>query len=212
MDEPRADASRASRRDWNAAAAVIAALIGLLALCVSGYTAWLQRQQVRAEVWPYLQTGISPSQRRMNLSNKGVGPAEVKRVKVFVDGKPRHSWPEVFDALGLHDLRNTPTSTISGVVISPDETIQQVNLADDAFARFYRAYPRIQLALCYCSALDECWVYDEREARAQARRHPVAACPAADADEFVDNRLQADPLAIPAPAAGAETPAPAGRE
>ncbi len=210
MDEPHADASPA-RRDWNAAAAVIAALIGLLALAVSGYTAWLQRQQVRAEVWPYLQTGISPSQHRMNLSNKGVGPAEVRRVKVFVDGEARRDWPEVFDALGLHDLRNTPTSTIGGVVISPGETIQQVNLAEGAFARFYQAYPRIQLELCYCSALDECWIYDERERRAEDRRRQVPACPAADADEFVDNRLN-PAAAVPTPAAGAEPAAPAGRE
>jgi hypothetical protein len=204
------DASSNSRRDWNALAAVIAALIGLLALCVSGYTAWIQRQQVRAEVWPYLQTGISPSQRQMNLSNKGVGPATVKRVKLFVDGKALHTWPQVFDALGLHDLRNTPASTINGIVISPDESIQQVNLPDaDAFARFYRQYPRIQLAICYCSALDECWIYDEREESTEARRRPIAACPARDADEFMDNRLIAvDAITydVRAPAAGAEPP------
>lgn len=198
-----------SRRDWNALAAVIAALIGLLALCVSGYTAWIQRQQVRAEVWPYLQTGISPSQRQMNLSNKGVGPATVKRVKLFVDGKPQHGWPEAFDALGLHDLRNTPASTINGIVISPDESIQQINLPDaETFARFYRQYPRIQLAICYCSALDECWIYDERAESAEARRRPVATCPALDADEFRDNRLaSADAIAGDSRApAGAEPP------
>jgi len=198
------------RKDWNALAAVIAALIGLLALCVSGYTAWLQRQQVRAEVWPYLQPGISPSQRQATLSNKGVGPATVRRAKVFVDGKPRHSWPEVFDALGLRDLRDTPVSTINGVVISPDESIQQVSLRDqDAFARFYAQYPRIQMALCYCSALDECWTYDEREQRVEARRQAVAVCPAVDADEFVDNRLLPTVAAARdphAPAAGAEPP------
>lgn len=211
MAESAQDASSGhSRRDWNALAAVIAALIGLLALCVSGYTAWIQRQQVRAEVWPYLQTGISPSQHQMNLSNKGVGPATVKRVKLFIDGEPQHGWPEAFDALGLHDLRNTPASTINGIVISPDESIQQINLPDaDAFARFYVQYPRIQLAICYCSALNECWVYDEREEPSETRRRPVADCPARDADEFNDNRLMT-PAAISGnprpPAAGAEPP------
>jgi hypothetical protein len=178
-------------RDWNALSAVIASLIGLLALCVSGYTAWIQRQQVRAEVWPYLQTGISPSQREMNLSNKGVGPATVKRVKMFVDGKPQRGWPEAFDALGLGDLKDTPASTINGVVLSPGESIQQINLPKtEDFARFYERYPRIQLAICYCSALDECWMYDEREKSAESRRQPVAACPAADPDDFGDRRLR----------------------
>ncbi len=31
--------------------AIIATLVGFLALCVSGYTAYMQRQQVRAIVW-----------------------------------------------------------------------------------------------------------------------------------------------------------------
>ena len=48
---------RASRYD-----AVIATFVGLCALCVSGYTAYVQRQQVRAVVWPILefQTSNAP--------------------------------------------------------------------------------------------------------------------------------------------------------
>lgn len=191
MAEPRTAAPRdGRRRDWNAVAAVIAALIGLLALTVSGYTAWLQRQQVRAEVWPYLQRGISPNRRNVTLTNKGVGPASVRRVKVFVDGQPQRSWPEVFDALGLHQLRNTPYSTTRGVVISPGESIQQIRFRDDdSFARFYAEYGRIQVAICYCSALNECWIYDEREGSLEEERRPVEACPAGEADEFIDNQL-----------------------
>ena len=34
---------------------VITTLVGFLALCVSGYTAYMQRQQVRAAVWPILE-------------------------------------------------------------------------------------------------------------------------------------------------------------
>lgn len=193
MTERANDESPTRRRDWNATAAVIAALIGLLALWVSGYTAWLQRQQVRAEVWPYLQPGISLSRKNITLSNKGVGPASVRRVKIFVDGKPQHSWPEVFDALGLHDLRNTPASTINGIVISPGEEVHQISLPDEEkFARFSAQYQRIDLAICYCSALNECWVYDEREESRERRRHAVDECPAADADEFVDYE-QLDP-------------------
>ena len=49
---PRGNETRA--RNWDALAAIIAALIGAFALVVSGYTAYLQRTQVRAQVWPYL--------------------------------------------------------------------------------------------------------------------------------------------------------------
>ena len=54
---PGTDVQTRRRRDWNGVSAVIAALIGLLALLVSGYTAVLQQQQVRAQVWPYIETG-----------------------------------------------------------------------------------------------------------------------------------------------------------
>lgn len=54
--------------------AVIATLIGLLAVCVSAYTAYMQRQQVRA-VWPILEFGYSNHPDiHFTLANKGVGP------------------------------------------------------------------------------------------------------------------------------------------
>jgi hypothetical protein len=46
----RATAPAKSGRDWDAYAAVIASFIGLLALSVSGYTAYVQRQQLRGAV------------------------------------------------------------------------------------------------------------------------------------------------------------------
>lgn len=55
-----------SKVNWDAVAAIIAAFIGLLALLVGGYTAYIQRQGVqteitgvRAQVWPYLEIGDS---------------------------------------------------------------------------------------------------------------------------------------------------------
>ncbi|MBP6797905.1 MAG: hypothetical protein KA124_07380 [Luteimonas sp.] len=176
-------------------AAVIAALIGLLALVVSGYTAILQRQQVRAEVWPMLQPAISPSRRTISIENKGVGPAVVRSLKVYVDGHAKRNWQEVMDALGLPDLRDTPSSTVNGIVIAAGETIQQLSFADDeaGFQRFYRQYPRIRLQACYCSTLDECWMLDEREPVGTGRRSEVAACPAVGSDQFVDNELLPPP-------------------
>src|SRR6266478_9506739 len=75
---------RASRYD-----AVIATFVGLCALCVSGYTAYIQRQQVRAAVWPILQFGSSNAPDiHFTLANKGVGPAIIRNVIVKVDGQP----------------------------------------------------------------------------------------------------------------------------
>ena len=75
---------RASRYD-----AVIATLVGFCALCVSAYTAYVQRQQVRAAVWPILEFDSSNAPDiHFTLANKGVGPAIIRHVIVMVDGQP----------------------------------------------------------------------------------------------------------------------------
>src|SRR5216110_4132343 len=75
--------------------AVIATLVGFLALCVSGYTAYVQRQQVRAAVWPILEFYSSNAPDiHFTLANKGVGPAIIRHVMVKVDGQPVRNWRE----------------------------------------------------------------------------------------------------------------------
>ena len=93
---PEEKATRAaSRYD-----AIIATLVGFLALCVSGYTAWVQRQQVRAAVRPILeyQTSNAPDI-HFTVANKGVGPAIIKNVIVRVDDQPMKNWAEVLEKL-----------------------------------------------------------------------------------------------------------------
>jgi len=176
--------------EWNAVAAVIAALIGLLALVVSSYTAVLQREQVRAEVWPYLQSSITIDRGRMAISieNKGVGPALVGGLRIYVDGEPQRRWPDVFDAMGLSDLRHTRASTVNGIVIARGESIQQVTLESEAdHSRLLDQYPRVKRVLCYCSTLGDCWLLDEREDSPARRRTEIDACPAPGPHEFIDN-------------------------
>ncbi len=90
---------------WDALAAIIAALVGLLALCVSGYTAYIQREQVRAQVWPYLLAGNDDGDQSIYVYNKGVGPAIVKTAQIFIDGKAQTDWVHVLTALGLPSQR-----------------------------------------------------------------------------------------------------------
>src|SRR5262245_57135936 len=58
-----------TRRNWDAYAAVIATLVGLLALVVSAFTAYVQRQQLRAQVWPHLT--VATAHGAMSLSPLG---------------------------------------------------------------------------------------------------------------------------------------------
>jgi hypothetical protein len=69
--------------------AIIATFVGFLALCVSDYTAYVERQQVRAAVWPILEFDSSNAPDiHFTLANKGVGPAIIRHVIVKVDDQP----------------------------------------------------------------------------------------------------------------------------
>jgi len=183
-------AGASTRRAWDGVAAVIAALVGLLALCVSGYTAWLQQQQVRAQVWPYIETGISTSKHDLTLVNKGVGPALIRSVQIYVDGKPQHDWDAVYASLGLKFDRRPPYSTINSIVISAGERIAQVTFRTvEDFNLYAKQATRVEMRLCYCSTMNECWMRDEREKESVRVYHDVKTCPQRSADDFIDNDI-----------------------
>src|SRR6185312_6024370 len=108
---------------WDALAAIIAALIGLLALCVSGYTAYIQRQQVRAQVWPYLISGNNDLTQSLTVGNKGVGPAVVHSVQVRIDGKPQTDWNHLMAALGRMAMDICFCSTLGECWISENRNL-----------------------------------------------------------------------------------------
>jgi hypothetical protein len=79
---------------------VVATFIALLAVCVAGYTAYMQRQQVRAAVWPILEFDSSNGPDiHFTVANKGVGPAIIRHVIVRVDAQPVKNWNEALDKL-----------------------------------------------------------------------------------------------------------------
>ncbi len=151
------------RRPWDAVAAIVAALIGFLALMVSGYTAYVQRQQVRAQVWPYLILTNYDDQRSLSVFNKGVGPAIMRTARVRVDGKPQKDWDGVLDALGIAKPRHYALSTIHTNVLSPGEHTAIISFEDENVYKAFRnsALGRMKTDLCYCSTLGECWAYSD---------------------------------------------------
>ena len=167
---------------WDAAAAIIAALVGLLALVVAGYTAYIQRQQVSAQVWPYLMWADSDNQTDFMWINKGVGPAIVKTAQVLVDGKPQYDWPAVMRSLHLEPIKYGQ-STFNGNVLTAGETLEWLKFMDHAsFQRFRDTARRAKLdfKVCYCSTLGDCWVNDTTKGNGNVRI-PVDKCPAVPA-------------------------------
>ena len=163
---PEQKATRsASRYD-----AVIATLVGFCALCVSGYTAWVQRQQVRAAVWPILeyQTSNAPDI-HFTVANKGVGPAIIKNVMIRVDDQPMKNWAEVLEKLLGPGKHPGSESDISGHVFAPGESLTIMtprkddgnaftfDKADPLWVKLNKGRDRVTVEISYSSTLGECW-------------------------------------------------------
>jgi len=177
----------ASRSNWNGLAAVIAALVGFLALMVSAYTAYIQRQQTRAQVWPRLLVGDRPADRLVVIYNKGMGPAIVRSVQVYVDGRPQPDWDHVVAAQGYKLSAPPKSSTIGSVVISPGEELHLLRFASDAdFTQAIYGDKSAELRICYCSVLNDCWVMDDRQKNPAFRVVEVESCPVDAAVDFTE--------------------------
>ena len=175
--------SQDSRSSWNGLAAVIAALVGFLALMVSAYTAYIQREQTRAQVWPRLLVGSRPAEDLVVIYNKGMGPAIVRGVQVYVGGRAQPDWDHVTAAQGLQGP--VKTSTIGSVVISPAEELHLLRFASDAdYKLAVNGDKQMELRICYCSVLNDCWVMDDRQTSPALQVQEVRSCPADPAVDF----------------------------
>src|SRR5689334_25445725 len=96
----------------------IATFVALLAVSVAGYTAYMQRQQVRAAVWPILEFDSSNGPIQFTLANKGVGPAIVKHVILRVDDEPVKTWYEALEKILGPGYHPGEESDINGHVFS----------------------------------------------------------------------------------------------
>lgn len=175
-------------RRWDALGLIVASAIGLLALLVSGYTAYIQRQQVRAQVWPYATIAYQDQDNRLSIFNKGVGPATLRTVRVTVDGKPHRNWASALTALGLSGVEYGH-STVSETVLSPGESLAVLIFKDPSvYSRFRQAMnARGRMDFCYCSTLEECWAFEDRPAPVKPVTKPVSECPRQPAtDAFTD--------------------------
>jgi hypothetical protein len=155
---------RASRYD-----AVIATLVGFCALCVSAYTAYVQRQQVRAAVWPILEFDSSNAPIHFILANKGVGPAIIRHVIVKVDDQPVRNWREALEKILGPGEHLGSESDMSGRVFAAGESMTvftprdpennplNFDKSNPLWVKMNKDRLRVTVEICYCSTLGECW-------------------------------------------------------
>lgn len=176
---------------------IIATLVGVSALFVSGYTAYVQRQQVRAAVWPILEYSTSNVPKiKFTIENKGVGPAIVRHVVVKVDGESFRNWHDALQKLiGPGEYRFTQ-STISGRVFAAGESMDILVPHDfdgapltfekkdsPVRAALDQERNRVEIEICYCSTLGECWTL-RRLANGRSSTTPTRTCSEQSATSF----------------------------
>lgn len=161
----RRDAEPAAKpgRRWDAFAAVIASLVGLLALAIAAYTAYVQRTQLRAQAWPHLRLEYSSVDVSFSARNEGSGPARIAAVRVTLNGAPVKTWQDIKKTTGLTELTYVMSTFSFGVLLSGSVfTIAKAADSAQSRAAFAELFPdgkhALSITVCYCSILDECWV------------------------------------------------------
>ena len=189
-EENATSKNSASRYD-----AIIATLVGFLALCVSGYTAYMQRQQVRAAVWPILEFDSSNGPDiHFTVANKGVGPAIIRHVIVKVDGQPMKDWNNVLDKFGVPGPHHFSESDITGHVFAPNESMDVFTPRDEAenvlndkskplWVELNKDRGRVSVEICYSSTLGDCWIL-RAGGLAPGTTMPTSQCPGPSAITF----------------------------
>jgi hypothetical protein len=158
---------------------LLVGIAAIVAASVSLYQASLAREQARAAAWPYLTGGssLATGQRYYYvLANRGIGPARVRSVRVAVDGKDVASWTDA-----IRQLSGTPATSYEysyvgpGSVMSPAtaDTLLTLPAGAQAYNFWRESGKRLDVAICYCSVYDECWVTGTRSLDAE----PVKRCP-----------------------------------
>ncbi len=181
---------RASRYD-----AVIATFVGFLALCVSGYTAYMQRQQVRAAVWPILEFDSGNGPIHFTLANKGVGPAIIRHVILRVDGQPVRNWKEALEKILGPGEHLGSESDMSGHVFAagesrtvftphdPENNPLNFDKSNPLWVKMNKDRLRVSVEICYCSTLDECWTL-RASGLAPSTTTEARHCPTPSANSF----------------------------
>jgi hypothetical protein len=181
--------------------ALAALLISGVAAGSSAYQTYVIRKQFSATVWPYLTFITSSSTDRyfeLDVSNPGIGPALILDSAVTRDGKriERPVGPSTVPAIGAaiepdtiaakadeHKFGAAPANTTASTLLPADvipagQKLELLRVQGKFVTRHVLAdIHRVDLTLCYCSLLGDCWTKRLQDSLVKPR--PVSACPEA---------------------------------
>jgi hypothetical protein len=145
-------------------------LVGLCAIFISVatlgvyiYQARIMQSQQHTSVWPYVEWGTSNvGGFYLEVFNKGIGPALIKKATFKIDGKEIEEVDQLFDSLLGKGREQFPfqTSYSNGRVMAPSESFKPFYIKEERYARkidsaFHAR--KTKLEICFCSIYKDCW-------------------------------------------------------
>lgn len=170
---------RTNKLDLNSIATIGAVILSIVAISISVLEVTTMRTQQKSAVWPYLQINSSYTDGKYQilLENKGVGPALIKNLALFVDDEPAYEFDKIIsDLVGLENAFSYDVYQVSNPansVISSREKVRMFSVPlrnnDKENTEFtpgvifaQQANQRFNIAICYCSIHEDCWKTDIR--------------------------------------------------
>jgi hypothetical protein len=133
--------------------------VALLALILSIWTAWAEREHKRLSVRPHITPEFFYDEKMIGwrFRSEGLGPALIKVFEVYIDDRPQKSW-EMFALPELGTVNHYFSNLYADEIIRAQLPFVVFAVKDSkSRAVVERAERRVRLELCYCSLYDECW-------------------------------------------------------
>ena len=171
---------------------ILAILVSVVSLGVALSSNRTQERLLAASAWPTLEFGTGnrsdsgTDEITLVLGNNGVGPARLRGVRVFYRGEFSADSRRLMQrccAAGDSPFIAV-TSGTRGRVLKAGDRIVLMTLPTDTnsnelWQRLDRARTDITVQACYCSVLDDCWIFDSTRMDPE----PVRSCPVLSAEE-----------------------------
>jgi hypothetical protein len=155
---------KSRKRDPEFWIAIGALAVSAIAMFTSFAQVSLQRNQERMLVWPHVSAKprYSSEGYAFIATNKGLGPALVRRVELRIDGKLVKGWDGALDSLlgkgHGYGWDKIQSNDLQDSILAATESKVLFGIPWDQRTRAaFGDGSRVTARICYCSFLEECW-------------------------------------------------------
>ena len=140
---------------------ICALFISAVACVASLYQLHMASSSISAQNWPYVTIGWSYANDETGIvvDNDGLGPALIRDVDLTEDGHEQHDTVSAVRQIISDPNANIRLNALTrGVVIRAGHSLNLFVLRGTTAANQLRAaQSRVNLEVCYCSILGQCW-------------------------------------------------------